>query len=46
MRKIVLIPAYKPDNTLTDLAAELSRNDLEIVGHADERGETHAGGVY
>ena len=43
MRKIVLIPAYKPDNTLTDLAAELSRNDMDIVVVDDGSGEKYAG---
>lgn len=43
MRKIVLIPAYKPDNTLTDLAAELSKNDMDIVVVDDGSGEKYAG---
>ena len=43
MRKIVLIPAYKPDNTLTDLAAELSKNDMDIVVVDDGSGKNYAG---
>ena len=43
MRKIVLIPAYKPDNTLTDLAAELSKNDMDIVVVDDGSGKNFSG---
>ena len=43
MRKIVLIPAYKPDNTLTDLVLELSKNGMEIVVVNDGSGEEYAG---
>ena len=31
MEKIVLIPAYKPENKLTSLAEKLSENGLRVL---------------
>ena len=43
MRTIVLIPAYKPCETLTDLVSELSENGIDIVVVDDGSGEAYSG---
>lgn len=40
MEKIVLIPAYKPEEKLTDLARKLSENGLRVVIVDDGSGES------
>ena len=41
MKKIILIPAYKPDSTLTDLVSALSSHGLSVVVVDDGSGEKY-----
>lgn len=43
MEKIVLIPAYKPGKSLTDLAEKLSKNGLRVVIVDDGSGKSFCG---